>query len=186
MFCFEERSQCYNLFCCQKDLQSRDVTKVEKKVTIEVIAKKYSDSDINSESDSGVGSVRTGTGSENAENSDSAIDSGKEKSISIKMNKPTFLNPPKVNRGKSVKRSESLMSRFSFIFPSESEKLGDLMLEEFKKNDQSNGIVMERLFRNSGLATGNPVKNPTEVNGFNIYLFFVFIIEQRFPSGFAV
>lgn len=162
MFCFEERSQCYNLFCCQKDLQSRDVTKVEKKVTIEVIAKKYSDSDINSESDSGVGSVRTGTGSENAENSDSAIDSGKEKSISIKMNKPTFLNPPKVNRGKSVKRSESLMSRFSFIFPSESEKLGDLMLEEFKKNDQSNGIVMERLFRNSGLATGNPVKNPTE------------------------
>jgi hypothetical protein len=139
MFCFEERSECYNLFCCQKDLQSRDVTKVEKKVTIEVIAKKYSDSDINSESDSGVGSVRTGTGSENAENSDSAIDSGKEKSISIKMNKPTFLNPPKVNRGKSVKRSESLMSRFSFIFPSESEKLGDLMLEEFKKNDQSNG-----------------------------------------------
>ena len=72
---------------------------VEKKVTIEVIAKKYSDSDINSESDSGVGSVRTGTGSENAENSDSAIDSGKEKSISIKLNKPIkqlqHLNPPK-------------------------------------------------------------------------------------------
>ena len=47
---------------------------------------------------------------------------------------------PLVNRGKSVKRSESLMSRFSFIFPSESEKLGDLMLQEFKKNDQSNGM----------------------------------------------
>lgn len=161
MLCFEERSKCYNFFTCQKELQTSD--NEEKKMSIKVIQtssmkKKDSDSDINSESDSGVGSVRTGTGSEN--HSDSAIDSGKE--ASIKITKITKLNPPKVNRGKSVKRSESLMSRFSFIFPSESEKLGDLMLEEFKKNDQSNGIVMERLFRNSGLSTGNPVKNPTE------------------------
>lgn len=186
MLCFEEGSKCYNFFTCQKELQTLD--NEEKKMTIKVIQtssmkKKDSDSDINSESDSGVGSVRTGTGSEN--HSDSAIDSGKE--ASIKITKITKLNPPKVNRGKSVKRSESLMSRFSFIFPSESEKLGDLMLEEFKKNDQSNGIVMERLFRNSGLSTGNPVKNPTEVNGFNIYLFYrIYIIKLRATFCFRI
>ena len=61
---------------------------------------------------------------------------------------------------KSVKRSESLLSRFSFIFPQESEKLADLLVEEFKKNDQKNGLAMEKMFRKA---------DPTvEVNGFNI------------------
>ena len=56
-------------------------------------AKKDSDSDINSESDSGVGSVRTGT--EN--HSDSAIDSGKEPSL--KQAKPTKPKNPMPTKG---------------------------------------------------------------------------------------
>ena len=69
-----------------------------------------------------------------------------------------------VNRVKSVKRSESLLSRFSFIFPQETEKLADILVEEFKKNDQSNGLAMERMFRKADPSA------LVEVNGFNIFI----------------
>lgn len=139
--CFEEGSKCYNFLTCKKAEEIIDQDS-KKKVTIEVVhdSKKiqHDSDDVNSESDSGVGSVRT-TGTEG----DSAIESGKE---SIK--KPNVKTiSAKVNRVKSVKRSESLLSRFSFIFPQETEKLADILVEEFKKNDQSNGLAMERMFR---------------------------------------
>ena len=58
-----------------------------------------------------------------------------------------------------------MLSRFSLFFPSESEKLADMLVEEFKKNDQSNGLVMERMFRNQYKT------DKTEDTGFNILLF---------------
>jgi hypothetical protein len=140
-FCFEEGSKCYNFLTCQKaeDIINKDSAK---KVSIEVVHNpkkiQHDSDDVNSESDSGVGSVRT-TGTEG----DSAIESGKE---SIKKQNVKTITA-KVNRVKSVKRSESLLSRFSFIFPQETEKLADILVEEFKKNDQSNGLAMERMFR---------------------------------------
>jgi len=139
--CFEEGSKCYNFLTCKKTEEIIDQDS-KKKVSIEVVhdSKKiqHDSDDVNSESDSGVGSVRT-TGTEG----DSAIESGKE---SIKKPQVKTISA-KVNRVKSVKRSESLLSRFSFIFPQETEKLADILVEEFKKNDQSNGLAMERMFR---------------------------------------
>lgn len=129
---------------CQKN-EGDNNKDSSKRVTIEVVRDdhmkkkiQHDSDDINSESDSGVGSVRT-TGTEG----DSAIESGKE---SIKKSSVKTISA-KVNRVKSVKRSESLLSRFSFIFPQESEKLADLLVEEFKKNDQKNGLAMEKMFR---------------------------------------
>lgn len=140
--CFEEGSKCYNFLTCKKTEEIIDQDS-KKKVSIEVVhdSKKiqHDSDDVNSESDSGVGSVRT-TGTEG----DSAIESGKE---SIKKKPQVKTISAKVNRVKSVKRSESLLSRFSFIFPQENEKLADILVEEFKKNDQSNGLAMERMFR---------------------------------------
>jgi len=52
---------------------------------------------------------------------------------------------------KSVKRSESLLSRFSFIFPSGGEKLSEILVEEFKKNDRTTGIALERMFSSNSL-----------------------------------
>merc|ERR1719445_1747643 len=57
----------------------------------------------------------------------------------------------KVTRVKSVKRSESLLSRFSFIFPSGGEKLSDILVEEFKKNDRTTGIALERMFSSNSM-----------------------------------
>ena len=78
--------------------------------------------------------------------------------------RPDFNSHISVNRVKSVKRSESLLSRFSFIFPQETEKLADILVEEFKKNDQSNGLAMERMFRKADPSA------LVEVNGFNIFI----------------
>ena len=78
--------------------------------------------------------------------------------------RPDFNSHNSVNRVKSVKRSESLLSRFSFIFPQETEKLADILVEEFKKNDQSNGLAMERMFRKADSST------LVEVKGFNIFI----------------
>jgi hypothetical protein len=156
--CFEEGSKCYNFLTCKKTEEIIDQDS-KKKVSIEVVhdSKKiqHDSDDVNSESDSGVGSVRT-TGTEG----DSAIESGKE---SIKKPQVKTISA-KVNRVKSVKRSESLLSRFSFIFPQETEKLADILVEEFKKNDQSNGLAMERMFRKADPSA------LVEVNGFNIFI----------------
>ena len=54
------------------------------------------------------------------------------------------------------------------FFPTETEKLADMLVEEFKKNDQSNGLAMERMFRNQTKQSDKP-----EATGFNIP-FFVF------------
>ena len=107
-----------------------------------------SESDNNSESDSGVGSVR-----------DSSNDSGKE---SMKIPLKIATSSTKVMRAKSVKRSESLLSRFSFIFPSGGEKLSDILCEEFKKTDRNNGIAIERMFSSNSMESipeGIPIPN---------------------------
>merc|ERR1711935_1266394 len=66
------------------------------------------------------------------------------------------LGPKPAKSSKAVKRSESVMSRFSMFFPSESEKLADMLVEEFKKNDQTNGLAMERMFRNQMKQSDKP------------------------------
>lgn len=148
MLCFEDR-KCVKIFtCCGNE---DDTSATEDKVKIEIIhtqnstvlpGKKIaatSESDNNSESDSGVGSVR-----------DSSNDSGKE-SMTSKIPLKIAAAPVKVNRAKSVKRSESLLSRFSFIFPSGGEKLSDILVEEFKKNDRTTGIALERMFSSNSM-----------------------------------
>lgn len=134
--------------CCRNE---DDISDSSDKVKIEIIHTQNStalpgqktvvtsESDNNSESDSGVGSVR-----------DSSNDSGKESmtsQIPLKIASTTV----KVNRTKSVKRSESLLSRFSFIFPSGGEKLSDILVEEFKKNDRTTGIALERMFSSNSM-----------------------------------
>ena len=70
-----------------------------------------------------------------------------------------------------------MLSHFSLFFPSESEKLADMLVEEFKKNDQSNGLVMERMFRNQ-YKTDKP-----EDNGFNILFSFRDSIDAFLTPG---
>ena len=55
------------------------------------------------------------------------------------------------------------------FFPSESEKLADMLVEEFKKNDQTNGLAMERMFRNQTKQSDKP--EATDL----IYLFSFFV-----------
>ena len=99
---------------------------------ITISPKKLSDQDSNSESDSGLGSVQ------DSNDSSSAADSGKEETLG----KSARVKP---------KRSESLLSRFSIIFsPSSSDKLSDMLVEDLKKTNRSNGIALERLFDDKG------------------------------------
>lgn len=150
MFCFDEKSTtCLKVLkCCGNEDEQ---TGSEGRVKIEIIhtqnpavAKKavLSDLDNNSESDSGVGSVQ-----------DSSNDSGKESTVASKIPLKIASSTVKVNRVKSVKRSESLLSRFSFIFPSGGEKLSDILVEEFKKNDRTTvlGIALERMFSSNSM-----------------------------------
>jgi len=158
MSCFEENA-CYNFFFCKEnDTSVKDERKLEITViqsTLEEVKKTMSDS----ESDSGVGSVRT-----NDQSSENDSAGEQKKTVTLITPKPTNKT---VNRGKSVKRSESVLSRFSFFFPTESEKLADLLVEEFKKNDQSNGLALERMFRNNQTKLDKP-----EATGFNILFFY--------------
>lgn len=168
MSCFEENA-CYNFFFCKENESSvKDERKLEITViqsTLEEVKKTMSDS----ESDSGVGSVRTND--QSSEN-----DSAGEQKKAVTLITPKTTNKT-VNRGKSVKRSESVLSRFSFFFPTESEKLADLLVEEFKKNDQSNGLAMERMFRNNQTKPDKP-----EATGFNI-LSFLSVFHSVFKLG---
>lgn len=140
MLCFD---QCKILPCCaQEDEISESTKKIEIVHTqnpAPLPAKVVSESDHNSESDSGVGSVR-----------DSSNDSGKE-TMKSKIPLKIASSSVKVTRVKSVKRSESLLSRFSFIFPSGGEKLSDILVEEFKKNDRTTGIALERMFSSNSM-----------------------------------
>lgn len=140
MLCFD---QCKILPCCA---QEDEISESPKKIEIvhtqnpaSLPGKVVSESDHNSESDSGVGSVR-----------DSSNDSGKE-TMKSKIPLKIASSSVKVTRVKSVKRSESLLSRFSFIFPSGGEKLSDILVEEFKKNDRTTGIALERMFSSNSM-----------------------------------
>jgi len=151
MLCFEDRQKCLkNLFCCPSE-DPTDAGRPEIEIihdAMDLQGKKIDDlegTDSNCESDSGVGSVA------------SAPDSGKESmtsKIPLKIAQSTVTcvkTPVKVTRVKSVKRSESLLSRFSFIFPSGGEKLSEILVEEFKKNDRTTGIALERMFSSNSL-----------------------------------
>lgn len=166
MLCFEDR-KCVKIFtCCNNEDDTSVPTEEVKKIEIihtqnsTVLPGKKSvvTSDSDSNSDSGVGSVR-----------DSSNDSGKEsiqsKNIPLKIAaNQQIKNAPKVNRAKSVKRSESLLSRFSFIFPSGGEKLSDILVEEFKKNDRTTGIALERMFSSNSMNSipEESINRPTE------------------------
>jgi len=152
MACFEDTS-CYNLIFCQKNepevKASNSARKLEITViqsTLEEVKKTMSDS----ESDSGVGSVRT---NDQSSENDSANENQQKKTVTLITPK---LGPKPAKSSKAVKRSESVMSRFSMFFPSESEKLADMLVEEFKKNDQTNGLAMERMFRNQTKQSDKP------------------------------
>jgi hypothetical protein len=162
MACIEDTA-CYNFIFCKKaepEVKVSDPRKLEITViqsTLEEVKKTMSDS----ESDSGVGSVRT---NDQSSENDSANENQQKKTVTLITPK---LGPKPAKSSKPVKRSESVMSRFSFFFPAETEKLADMLVEEFKKNDQSNGLAMERMFRNQTKQSDKP-----EATGFNI--FFVF------------
>lgn len=152
MLCFDQNNKCLkHITCCgnEDDISGSSDGKVKLEIshpqsTTELPGKTVvtSESDINSESDSGVGSVR---------DSSTGNDSGKESMTSKIPLKIVASTTVKVNRVKSVKRSESLLSRFSFIFPSGGEKLSDILVEEFKKNDRTTGIALERMFSSNSM-----------------------------------
>lgn len=151
MACFEDTA-CYNFIFCKKnepEVKVSDPRKLEITViqsTLEEVKKTMSDS----ESDSGVGSVRT---NDQSSENDSANENQQKKTVTLITPK---LGPKPAKSSKPVKRSESVMSRFSFFFPAETEKLADMLVEEFKKNDQSNGLAMERMFRNQTKQSDKP------------------------------
>jgi hypothetical protein len=180
MLCFEDR-KCVKIFTCCGNEDDPTASTEDKIQKIEIVhtqnstvlpGKKMvttSESDNNSESDSGVGSVR-----------DSSNDSGKE-SMTSKIPLKIAASSAKVNRTKSVKRSESLLSRFSFIFPSGGEKLSDILVEEFKKNDRTTGIALERMFSSNSMNSipEEAVNRPIEASELIIFLNCISLIGSR-------
>jgi len=175
MACFEDTA-CYNFIFCKNnepEVKANDnprkleITVIQS--TLDEVKKTMSDS----ESDSGVGSVRTND--QSSENDSAGEVQNQKKTVTLITPK---LGPKPAKSSKPVKRSESVMSRFSFFFPAESEKLADMLVEEFKKNDQTNGLAMERMFRNQ---TKQTTSDKPEATGFNIHtLFFTSVYPWPF------
>lgn len=135
MLCF---SQKFCLPCCQETeelgREKPTIERIDSAVITISPKKKGQEIDSNSESDSGLGSVQDSNDSGN-----SSTDSGKEE-----INAKSARTKPK--------RSESLLSRFSVIFSNPaSDKLSDMLVEDLKKTNRSNGIALERLFDDKGV-----------------------------------
>jgi len=135
MLCF---SQKFCLPCCQETeelgREKPTIERIDSAVITISPKKKGQEIDSNSESDSGLGSVQ-----DSNDSGSSSADSGKEEITA----KSARTKP---------KRSESLLSRFSVIFTnSASDKLSDMLVEDLKKTNRSNGIALERLFDDKGV-----------------------------------
>merc|ERR1712037_699779 len=130
-------SQKFCLPCCQETeelgREKPTIERIDSAVITISPKKKGQEIDSNSESDSGLGSVQ-----DSNDSGSSSTDSGKEE-ITAKSART------------KTKRSESLLSRFSVIFTnSASDKLSDMLVEDLKKTNRSNGIALERLFDDKG------------------------------------